>query len=70
MKTFVRLLALLGLSLVVLASPGPENRPFRGFERLPGTEPTPNESPAENPAVGLVLLSTLAGSDTCGNPPV
>jgi hypothetical protein len=69
MKTFARLLALLGLSLVVLASPGQENRSLPRFERIPVAEPTPDRSPAGNLTVGLVPLSTLAGSDTCGNPP-
>src|SRR6266498_236744 len=70
MKTFARLLALLGLSLVVLASPGQENRSLRGFERLPAAEPTPDESPVRDPVTGLVPLQTLAGADHCPGTPI
>src|SRR6266545_4653562 len=67
MRAFGRLLALLGLSLVVFASPGQENGSLRGFQRPAAADPTPGESPAGQPEAGLVPLETLAGGDTCGS---
>ena len=74
MKTLARLLGLLGLSLVVLASPGPQNLLLPAADRRPGAEPTPAESAGESRSgdgsPGMVPLEILAGADHCPGGPI
>ena len=69
MKIFGRLVTLLGLSLVVFASPGQENAAFPRSADLRAPAPTPSAS--RNPTPGRVLapLAVLDGGDTCTAPP-
>ncbi|MDQ5873265.1 MAG: hypothetical protein M3547_13780 [Acidobacteriota bacterium] len=59
-----RLLALLGLSFVVLASPGDERFSFGRPPQSPNPTPTPSTAPAAASS-GLSPRSVLAGGDTC-----
>ena len=69
MKTLARLLALLGLSLALFASPGEERpRLFRSGE-AEAPEPAPPRR-AAGASTSLAPLAALNGGDTCATPTV
>jgi Bacterial pre-peptidase C-terminal domain len=65
MKTLGKLLALLGLSLVVMASPREERFSSGRSRQIGNPAPVPKTVAG---STGLSLLATLSGGDFCGEP--